>query len=351
MTTQHSASGVFFSILAGRAIVCREEGFVEIEIGKNEAAPCSSDRLTAFRALYKDVYYVPLRLSEVLNEAHSVLSSEWKKERVLELSLIALDPSVPADLRERACSLAERLLIDTIASSSLESILLATLPPLGADVEGALRSAFKSESHRLIRILYLVQDSIDKAYEKIRGVSLPFDRTVFIAATPERATEDLLSGESSRRHGGRWNPAGLFPAVYAWLSPKAALEEQYARCRRAGLPMSASGPFVVVAIRVSLSRLVDLQNDTTITQVFGVTIETLRNIDWLEALRQGEEPVTHVISRTAREAGCEGLLVPSESTFDGTGIVLFPDRLGAPDSVKFVKTEASTSTFSLMDGI
>lgn len=49
---------------------------------------------------------------------------------------------------------------------------------------------------------------------------------VFRSVTPRYASShDLLSGYGARKHGGRWNPPGFFPAIYASLAPETALAE------------------------------------------------------------------------------------------------------------------------------
>lgn len=56
---------------------------------------------------------------------------------------------------------------------------------------------------------------------RAKGLSI----TVYRSAGPEYAnTADLVSGEGSRRYGGRWNPAGV-AAVYGSLTPQTAMEE------------------------------------------------------------------------------------------------------------------------------
>jgi RES domain-containing protein len=54
------------------------------------------------------------------------------------------------------------------------------------------------------------------------------DITGYRSATPQYAREpDLLTGEGSRLHGGRWNPPGI-AAVYASFAPETAMEEMLA---------------------------------------------------------------------------------------------------------------------------
>jgi RES domain-containing protein len=62
----------------------------------------------------------------------------------------------------------------------------------------------------------------------------------------------------SKKYGGRWNPPGVFKAVYLSCDPETALAEALARNRRHGLPDSEGLPLVVIGVRVTRLRLLDL---------------------------------------------------------------------------------------------
>ena len=77
-----------------------------------------------------------------------------------------------------------------------------------------------------------MNDSIIKMHKdrlaKLATESKPFDSVVYRSSTPQYAKEtDLLTGEGSRRFGGRWNPIGT-AVVYAALTPETAMAESLA---------------------------------------------------------------------------------------------------------------------------
>jgi RES domain-containing protein len=50
---------------------------------------------------------------------------------------------------------------------------------------------------------------------------------VYRSATPRYArTGDIVTGVGSAKMGGRWNPPGSFPTVYASLQPEAATSRE-----------------------------------------------------------------------------------------------------------------------------
>jgi len=63
----------------------------------------------------------------------------------------------------------------------------------------------------------------------------PWSGEVFRSATPRYARAgDMVTGLGSARMGGRWNPPGSFPTVYASLEPEAAMSESLAAFRYYG---------------------------------------------------------------------------------------------------------------------
>ncbi len=124
--------------------------------------------------------------------------------------------------------------------------------------------------------------------------------------------EQLLSTEGSRLHGGRYNPPAAFGALYLSESPAVATAE----VRRAAAGRRL-GAFVLGTVEIDLTRLLDL-TDRAVLAHLGVRPDDLVGPDYTPTRRLGT---------LAREAGFEGLLVPS-ATGLGTNLVLFPDRLG-----------------------
>lgn len=80
------------------------------------------------------------------------------------------------------------------------------------------------------------------------------------SASPGWASSgDLVSGEGSRRNGGRWNPPGI-RTVYGSLSPELSLAEALATTRAVGIPDEQVLPRVIVAARASLAMVMPLDH-------------------------------------------------------------------------------------------
>src|ERR1700691_4999896 len=82
-------------------------------------------------------------------------------------------------------------------------------------------------------------------------------RGVFFRCTePTYATEgDLLTGEGSRKNGGRWNPPSSFATVYVAFSDATALAETKANHLYYGLDPAEALPRVIVAVHVKLAKV------------------------------------------------------------------------------------------------
>lgn len=155
----------------------------------------------------------------------------------------------------------------------------------------------------------------------------PWSGVAYRSASPAYAgSRDLLSGEGVRRHGGRWNPPGLFAAVYASLSPETALAEALAQFRHYGIPEADALPRVIAALEVRLAALSDLTAGGA-RRSLRVSRRRMRSDPWRRAQGEGRESLTQSIGRAAFEAGLEALLVPSAADPSGTNLVVFPARL------------------------
>ncbi|HEY6146394.1 MAG TPA: RES domain-containing protein, partial [Thermoanaerobaculia bacterium] len=125
-------------------------------------------------------------------------------------------------------------------------------------------------------------------YERLRRaltrsprLARPFSGTAYRSTSPAYAgSKDLVSGEGVRRHGARWNPPGL-AAVYASLLPETAVAEALAQFRRAGIPEFAAMPRVLVALEVSLARVLPLTSGS-VRRRLRVSGRRLVNEKWWE---------------------------------------------------------------------
>jgi RES domain-containing protein len=152
------------------------------------------------------------------------------------------------------------------------------------------------------------------------------------SSTPKYATEqDLLTGEGSRRFGGRWNPVGI-AMVYASLIPETAMAETLAHHRYYGIPIEDAMPRVFVAIEARLRFVLDLR-EGAVRQRLQVSMERILAVDWRGEIREGRQPVTQLIGQAAWESGWEGLIVPSAADPKGNNLVILPECLRPESSL------------------
>ena len=86
---------------------------------------------------------------------------------------------------------------------------------------------------------------------KLPPQAISFAGVGYRSSTPKYANEtDLLTGEGSKRNGGRWNPAGI-PVVYLSLTPETAMAETFAHHRYYNIPVEDAMPRTFVAVDVN----------------------------------------------------------------------------------------------------
>jgi len=163
--------------------------------------------------------------------------------------------------------------------------------------------------------------------------SSPFDAVVYRSSSPKYATEsDLLTGEGSRRMGGRWNPIGI-AVVYASLTPETAMAETLAHNRYYGIPIEDAMPRTFVAIDVKLAHVLDFRNGI-VRQRLQVSETKLLYVDWREEVRASRVPITQRLGKAAFASGLEGLIVPSAADAQQHNLLWFPGHLGSKSVVK-----------------
>lgn len=154
-------------------------------------------------------------------------------------------------------------------------------------------------------------------------------------ATKYANRRDLLTGRGAATHGGRWNPPGLFCAVYGTLDPYAALAETVGTYGHYSIPFEHRLPLVLVGFEVQLQHVLDLTSGT-MRQHLGVSEERMLASDWQAAQAKGGEALTQAIGRSAWEAEVEALLVSSARLKKEKNLVIFPDRLHKASRLKIV---------------
>lgn len=162
----------------------------------------------------------------------------------------------------------------------------------------------------------------------------PWAGEVFRSAAPKYAsTRDMTTGLGSARAGGRWNPAGSFPTVYASLKPETAMSESLATFRYYGWALHSALPRLFRAVHAELASVLDLRELPRRHPLHGWMARALQE-DWRVLQSHGLESTSQAIGRAAWTIGLEGLLVPSHASPGGGNLVAFPDRLRAGSRIQ-----------------
>lgn len=127
-----------------------------------------------------------------------------------------------------------------------------------------------------------------------------FSGTLYRALNPIYARTPL-SGEGAKRHGGRFNPKGMF-ALYTSLAPETAIRE----ANQVGYLQ----PTTLVALRADIDRVFDGTDETGLA-VFGLDAARLGADDWRARVIAHEPVPTQDFARRLVDEGYTALLVPS----------------------------------------
>jgi RES domain-containing protein len=175
-------------------------------------------------------------------------------------------------------------------------------------------------------------EQLKSRLKRLVPLATAFAGTAYRSSTPPYAIEDdLLTGEGSKRNGGRWNPPGI-AVVYASLTPEVAMAETLAHNRYYGIAIEEAMPRTFVAIEATLQFVLDLR-EGGVRQRLQVSEERILSVDWRKEVRAGREPIAQMIGRAAHETDWEGLIVPSAAAPNGHNLLIFPDKLLAGSSI------------------
>ena len=137
-------------------------------------------------------------------------------------------------------------------------------------------------------------DQVRERLKRLVPLAKSLSATVYRSSTPKYANEpEVLTGEGSSRHGGRWNPIGI-PAVYASLTPETSLADTLAHFRHFRIPVEDAMPRTFVAIRVQLHTILDI-HDGGVRRRVQVSLDRLLTVDWRADQRRGRMPVSQTI--------------------------------------------------------
>jgi RES domain-containing protein len=180
---------------------------------------------------------------------------------------------------------------------------------------------------------YKKTESLKALFQAIGVKAAAWSGTAYRAVGTEYANKrDLLSGEGTKRFGGRWTPPGSFATAHASLDVKTAVAESLGTQQQYGIAVDAQLPLTLVAIDVILQKMIDLTDDTILREL-GLTRQRLLRCPWRESMDKGREALTQAIGRLAFEAGLEALFVPSAQARKGKNLVVFPDSLHKTSSL------------------
>jgi RES domain-containing protein len=181
--------------------------------------------------------------------------------------------------------------------------------------------------------LYKKAKSLKALFQSVEGKAAEWNGTVYRAVGTEYANKrDLLSGEGTKRFGGRWTPPASFATAHASLDVKTAVAESLGTQKQYGIAVDERLPLTLVAIDVSLQKLLDLTDESVLREL-DMTRQRLLRCRWRESMHKGREALTQAIGRIAFEAGLEGLFVPSAQARKGKNLVVFPDNLQKASSL------------------
>lgn len=110
-------------------------------------------------------------------------------------------------------------------------------------------------------------------------------------------------------HGGRWNPAGAFAALYLGSPRTTVLDDLAGALRALGLATDNRSGFVLHEVRVAKLRMLDLRTRTACSSV---------GLQWEDLLAE-ERSTCQRIGQRAWEEGLQGVVAPSAI---GSGVVL-----------------------------
>lgn len=173
---------------------------------------------------------------------------------------------------------------------------------------------------------------------ELRTLKRPFARwngLLFRASClPYAQTAKLLDGKGSLAHGGRWSAAGTFPAVNLSTSQETAIAESGASFTYYNFAPSDVRPKVIVAVRASLSKVLDLVTPKGLRTKPWLELDSLLAEDWHKVNDAQHESQSQAFGRAAHAVGAEALLVPSARVPGGMNLVYFPRALARGSAVQ-----------------
>ena len=156
------------------------------------------------------------------------------------------------------------------------------------------------------------------------------------ALLPYAQTAKLLDGKGSLAHGSRWSAAGTFPAVNLSTSQETAIAESGASFTYYNFAPSDVRPKVIVAVRASLSKVLDLVAPKGLRARHWLELDSLLAEDWGKVNDAQHESQSQAFGRATHAIGAEAFLVPSARVPKGMNLVYFPPALARGSVVQIL---------------
>lgn len=137
---------------------------------------------------------------------------------------------------------------------------------------------------------------------------------------------DVVNGAGALHADGRWNVAGATRLSYTAFSPETALAEALAHVRYYQLPAAKALPRVLVALRLTAQKVLDLRDGRKRARL-RLSERAIRSVDWRNENQSGREAITQAWGHALANAGFEAAIVPSSTDADGANALVFPENL------------------------
>jgi RES domain-containing protein len=162
----------------------------------------------------------------------------------------------------------------------------------------------------------------------------PWTGVTFRSVELEHARPDkILSGEGSRRFGGRWNAPGTFPVIYSSTKPGTAIEEAFQLAADYELSPDDLKPRLTCGIEWDLARVIDLTQKNLPSWLKPTK---WMQEDFVRINDKGFETLCQAFGRAARNSMVSAILYPSARVEGGVNVVVFCDRLRRNEKMRLL---------------
>lgn len=178
-------------------------------------------------------------------------------------------------------------------------------------------------------------ETFERVFHDALTTAQPFQATTY-RAVQDKYRQTPLSAVGSIRVGGRYNPKGVFEALYLAESPEIALGEVgFSRSSGGKFETQPLAPYLLLSVQVKLQQVIHLEDWLA---ELDVTFEDLL-APWRHLQNEGKLPLTQALGTAALNVGLEGLIVPSRLRGGADNLVVFPSNLQTESSIEVFDPE------------